>query len=42
MAGGVGVFQSRRDIAIRNQESHQTINLVKPRETFLYPKGLLQ
>lgn len=31
MAGGVGLLQSRRYIAIRNQESDQTVtNLVSP------------
>ncbi|KAF3601379.1 hypothetical protein F2Q69_00032803 [Brassica cretica] len=43
MAGGVGLFQSRRDIAIRDQEPDQTIRKrVSPRDSFLYPKGLLQ
>lgn len=38
-AGGVGLFRSRRDIAIRNQESDQTINLIiKPGETWVISK----
>ena len=36
MAGGVGLFQSRRDIAIRDQEPDQTIRKrVSPRDSFL-------
>lgn len=39
MAGGVGLFQSRRDIAIRDQEPDQTIRKrVSPRDSFSVPK----
>lgn len=38
MAGGVGLFRSRRDIAIRNQESDQTIKSGKPLRDFYIQK----